>query len=149
MTTINSIAAAAYAAYAKELRRRIGTNMRPWNEAMTTDHRCWEAAVLQVLAIAATAGVQMPTEIGPACMSVAAERPRDDHSVWLALHLVGGHNVPLSAVQGWTDDEYQQATAWAHLVHLHASDHDDIAVPAMPLCVQVHATTNESPAARA
>lgn len=139
-TTINSIAAAAYAAYAKELHRRIGVNMRPWVDTGSSDHRCWEAAVLQVLAIASTAGVQMPAEIVPRSTSIAPDPERDDQSVWLALHLVGGNNVPLSAVQSWTDDECHQATAWAHLMHLHASDHDDIAVPPMPACVQTYAT---------
>lgn len=148
MTSINTIAAAAYAAYAKELRRLIGVNMKPWTEALTTDHRCWEAAVLQVLAIAATAGVQMPAEIVPAVASIDPEWVRDDEAVWLALHLVGGHNVPRDAVPGWTDTECRQAVAWAHLLHLHASDHDDVQVPDMPACVRVYATTSTE-AARA
>lgn len=70
---------------------------------------------------------------------------RDDNTTFAVLQLVGGHEVPFSAVQQWTNAQCQAAECWAYAVHLRASDHDDVEVPPMPAWVATHA----SPAATA
>lgn len=59
MKTLNDIAAAAYHAHGKELYRLIGVTHRPWLELGGSEHKCWLAAVQQVLAEVATAGVRV------------------------------------------------------------------------------------------
>lgn len=56
MKTINDIAASAYNAHAKELRRLIGVNSRPWVELPRTETLCWEQSTRQVLAEVAAMG---------------------------------------------------------------------------------------------
>ena len=58
MKTLNEIACAAYNAHAKELRRLVGVNARPWVELPRTEILCWEQSTSQVLAeVAAMGGV--------------------------------------------------------------------------------------------
>lgn len=59
MKTLNDIAAAAYHAHGKELYRLIGVSQRPWVELGGSEIKCWLAAVQQVLAEAATAGLHV------------------------------------------------------------------------------------------
>jgi hypothetical protein len=57
---------------------------------------------------------------------------RNDQGTYMLLCLVGGHSVTPEAISAWSDEECQQAEAWAGACHLHASDHDDVVVPPMP-----------------
>lgn len=59
MKSINDIACDAYHAYGKELYRLIGVSQRPWVELGGSEAKCWMAAVQQVLAEAAMAGLQV------------------------------------------------------------------------------------------
>lgn len=65
---------------------------------------------------------------------------RDNDTTFAVLQLVGGHEVPFSAVQQWTDAQCQAAEEWAFAKHLRASDNDDVQVPPMPPCVAAHAS---------
>lgn len=63
MKTLNDIAAAAYHAHGKELYRLIGVSQRPWVELGGSEAKCWMAAVQQVLADAATAGLRVDAAV--------------------------------------------------------------------------------------
>lgn len=49
-----------------------------------------------------------------------------------SLLLVGGVDVTEEQVASWTQDQMDRAYDWAMRVHLHASDNDDVLVPARP-----------------
>lgn len=60
---------------------------------------------------------------------------RDDMAVHLALLLTSLDDVPVEEIAKWTDEQCQQAEEWAHAVHLHASDNDEVIVPPKPECL--------------
>jgi hypothetical protein len=138
MKTIFDIAASAYAAHAKELARRIGVSSRPWTDIGSCEQKCWEQAAKQVLAEAAAMGMDMQ-KVAPE-IDLQSVSPvswaRDDTATFNALLLVGGHDVPFSAIDSWTDMQCVQAEQWAMATHLHASDHDEVEVPEMPAHVR-------------
>ena len=57
---------------------------------------------------------------------------------FLVLQLVHDHDVPLAAVQRWSQAERRLAIEWAGAIHLRASDNDDVVVPQKPTCVAAH-----------
>jgi hypothetical protein len=59
------------------------------------------------------------------------KRGRDNDAVQSILLLVDLREIPLTAIQGWTDEQCLLATDWAGSVHLNASDNLS-RVPAMP-----------------
>lgn len=63
---------------------------------------------------------------------------RDNQSVYCALMLCGGHDVPESAVAAWTDEQARQAQEWAITEHIAASDNDDVQRLPMPAWVAEH-----------
>lgn len=63
---------------------------------------------------------------------------RDDDVTFAVLQLVGGHDVPFTALAAWTDEQCMLAEEWAGAVHAHASDNDHIEVPPMPAWVAEH-----------
>lgn len=140
MKTLNDIAAAAYHAHGKELYRLIGVSQRPWVELGGSEAKCWMAAVQQVLAEAAAMGMDMKKaapeidlqSISPVSFS------RDDTATFNALLLVGGQDVPFSAIAGWTDMQCVEAEQWAMALHLNASDNDEVEVPEMPAHVAAY-----------
>lgn len=139
MKSLNDLACAAYSAHAKEIQRLIGVNSRPWVELPGHETKCWLAAVQQVLAEVATIGVDtsklLPSIDAQSIMSTSSDPLpwiRDDQATFLSLCLVGGHHVPESAIRGWTDHQCMEAERWAHAVHFHASDNDDVQIPQMP-----------------
>lgn len=139
MKSLNDLACSAYNAHAKELQRLIGVSSRPWVELRSPETKCWLAAVQQVLAEAATIGMDisklLPTINSESVMPASTDPLpwiRDDQATYLSLCLVGGHHVPESAVRGWTDQQCMEAERWAHAVHFHASDNEDVEVPPMP-----------------
>lgn len=81
MKTLNDIAAAAYDAHGKELYRLIGVTQRPWTRLSFSEAMCWLAAVQQVRAEVAAAGVQVDAELAaPVSQSVLA-RPTGVYSM--------------------------------------------------------------------
>ncbi len=146
MKTLNDIACAAYNAHAKELARRIGVHSRPWTQIGNCEQQCWEQATKQVLAEAAAMGMDMQKAApGIDLQSISpVSWTRDDTSTFNALLLVGGQNVPMEAIAGWTDMQCIQAEQWAMAAHLHASDNDDIEVPEMPAHVAAHQVERDS-----
>jgi hypothetical protein len=142
MKTINDLAASACAAHSKELHRLTGISALPWAKLPLEFRRSWEAATRQVLAEACADGVLIDCDLaGPDNHSVASDPLpwiRDDRATFFSLCLAGGHDVPESAILGWSDEQCMQAEDWARAVHLHASDNDDVQVPAMPAHVAVY-----------
>lgn len=140
MKTLVEIACAAYNAHAKELARRIGVNSRPWTEIGNCEQQCWEQAAKQVLAEAAAMGMDMQKAApGIDLQSISpVSWTRDDTATFNALLLVGGQDVPIEAIAGWTDMQCMQAEQWAMALHLNASDNDGIEVPDMPAHVAAH-----------
>lgn len=61
MRSLSDIAASAYAAHSKEMHRAgvPGSVPRPWEEIEPSERHCWEQAARQVLAEAATAGMDL------------------------------------------------------------------------------------------
>jgi len=72
---------------------------------------------------------------------------RDDESVFCALMLVGGHDVPREAVTRWTDEQCRQAHDWALTEHVAASDNDDVQRLPKPEWVKAHPPKPFDPAA--
>ena len=66
------------------------------------------------------------------CAPLPAQWVRDNQSVYCALMLCGGHDVPESAVAAWTDEQCRQAQDWALTEHVAASDNDDVVRLPMP-----------------
>lgn len=66
------------------------------------------------------------------------EWTRDDDATYDTLLLVSGHDVPREAISTWSDEQCQQAEAWAVAAHLYASDNHDVDVPPMPACVAAY-----------
>lgn len=54
----------------------------------------------------------------------------DTNSIYDVLLLVG-HDIPIGVIPEWTDDQKQQAVAWAQAAHYKASD-NHVAVPPYP-----------------
>lgn len=63
---------------------------------------------------------------------------RDNESVFCSLLLVGGHAVPRSAVDTWTDEQCKAAQDWATRLHLYASDNYQVQRRPMPEWVKAH-----------
>lgn len=63
---------------------------------------------------------------------------RSNQRTMTLLYLCGGHSVPASAVEAWSDAECQAAEDWAMRQHLHASDNYDVVRVPVPACVAAH-----------
>lgn len=72
---------------------------------------------------------------------------RDNEAIYCCLMLVGGHDVPREAVDGWTDAEAEAAEEWAAREHLRASDNDDVERVPMPACVAAFPPKRHDPSA--
>jgi hypothetical protein len=61
MRSLSDIAASAYAAHSKEMQRSglPSAAQRPWEEIEPSERQCWEQVARQVLAEAATAGMDL------------------------------------------------------------------------------------------
>jgi hypothetical protein len=61
MKSLSSIAESAYVAHGKEMARSgvPGAALRPWGEIEPSERHCWEQVARQVLAEAATAGMDL------------------------------------------------------------------------------------------
>lgn len=73
--------------------------------------------------------------VGRAAIAVYRElmEPPTAETVRLLLGLVASVEIPpADVVAAWSEDTRGEVARWAGLVHLSASDHDDIEVPPMP-----------------
>ncbi|OGB19456.1 MAG: hypothetical protein A2W72_18095 [Burkholderiales bacterium RIFCSPLOWO2_12_67_14] len=142
MKTINDLAASACAAHSKELHRLAGISALPWAKLPLDFRRSWEAATRQILAEACTDGVLIGCDrAGPDNHSVASDPLpwiRDDRATYFALCQAGGHDVPESAIRGWSDEQCMQAEDWARAYYLRVHYHGEVQMPEMPAHVAVY-----------
>lgn len=69
----------------------------------------------------------------PRSFEAAVAWTRDNQATYDILQLIHqGEDIPLSTIEGWTDEQCKQAEDYAGAVHLKASDNDDVVVPPIP-----------------
>jgi len=66
------------------------------------------------------------------CRSKTTGGERDPHEDARILLLIAGVEVPREIIESWTEEECEEASHWAAMVHTAASDNDDVEVPLTP-----------------
>lgn len=142
MKTLNEIAAAAYAAHAKELGRLVGVNALPWVELQRVEMLCWEQATRQVLAEATAMGLRVPDDADPSVQDSVLAAPRASDSqvdrAWAAVNALPGCRVPWGEVATWSREQCHTALCWATAVSQRQRGHH-VVVPPVPAFVAVFA----------